>query len=88
MLQVAEANECKGIVTLSLDVVHEQCKDFEDARCLNAIIKGECALQVIRVQGPESVIGALASVAAHPYVLLRAAELRQVTCRQCSLTVL
>ena len=76
---MTQAEECKGIAILSFQVNHGQCKEFgEDARCLNAIIKGEHPLQVVRISGPESSIGALAAVAAHPYVLLRAAELRQV----------
>lgn len=78
-MQVAEADDYKGIATLSLQVDHAQCKDFgEDATCLNAMIKGKQPLQVIRIQGHQSVVGALAALAAHPYVLLRAAELRQV----------
>ena len=66
-----------AVVTLHVD--HAQYDMGREVQCLNAIIKGDIPLQVIRTTGPDLVIGALASMAAYPYVLLRAAELRQAS---------
>ena len=67
-----------ALVTVHID--HAQYDMGREVQCLNAIIKGDVPLQVIRMTGPDLVLGALASMAACPYVLLRAAELRQASC--------
>ena len=67
-----------ALVTVHID--HAQCDLGREVQCLNAIIKGDVPLQVIRMTGPDLILGALASMAAYPYVLLRAAELRQASC--------
>lgn len=67
-----------AVITLHVD--HAQYDMGREVQCLNAIIKGDVPLQVIRMTGPDLVIGALASMAAYPYVLLRAAEVRQASC--------
>ncbi|KAL0039521.1 hypothetical protein WJX77_000542 [Trebouxia sp. C0004] len=67
-----------GMALVTVHIDHAQYDMGREVQCLNAIIKGEVPLQVIRMTGPDLVLGALASMAACPYVLLRAAELRQV----------
>ena len=67
-----------AVITVHVD--HAQYDMGREVQCLNAIIKGDIALQVIRMTGPDLVIGALASMAAYPHVLLRAAEVRQASC--------
>ena len=57
-----------------------------EVQWLSAFIKGSVPLQsqsvplqVIRMEGPDVCIGAVAAMAAYPYMLLRAAELRRVS---------
>ncbi len=69
-----------GMALVTVHINHAQCDMGREVQCLNAIIKGDVPLQVIRMTGPDLVLGALASMAAYPYVLLRAAELRQASC--------
>ncbi len=69
-----------GMALVTVHIDHAQCDMGREVQCLNAIIKGDVPLQVVRMTGPDLVLGALASMAAYPYVLLRAAELRQASC--------
>ena len=60
-------------------VTHTGIEVGTEVQRLNALVKGDVPLQVVRMAGPDLIIGALAAMAAYPYILLRAAELRQVT---------
>ncbi|KAL0045486.1 hypothetical protein WJX82_007971 [Trebouxia sp. C0006] len=77
-VQKADDNMEGGMALVTVHIDHAQCDMGREVQCLNAIIKGDVPLQVVRMTGPDLVLGALASMAAYPYVLLRAAELRQV----------
>ena len=78
-VQKADANMQGGMALVTVHIDHAQYDMGREVQCLNAIIKGDVPLQVIRMTGPDLVLGALASMAACPYVLLRAAELRQAS---------
>ncbi|KAL0028314.1 hypothetical protein WJX79_009606 [Trebouxia sp. C0005] len=77
-VQKADDNMEGGMALVTVHIDHAQYDMGREVQCLNAIVKGDVPLQVIRMTGPDLVLGALASMAACPYVLLRAAELRQV----------
>lgn len=84
-LQVKEADPSFQAAVVTLTVSHADTDVGTEVQCLNAIIKGASAQQpgsvpvhVIRMQGPDMCIGALAAMAAYPHILLHAAQLRQV----------
>lgn len=79
-VQKADDNMEGGMALVTVHIDHAQYDMGREVQCLNAIVKGDVPLQVIRMTGPDLVLGALASMAACPYVLLRAAELRQASC--------
>jgi len=66
-----------GTIVITLQVDHAEVDMGTEVQCLNAFIKGDVPLQIVRMTGPDLCIGALAAMAAYPYILLRAAELRQ-----------
>jgi hypothetical protein len=79
-VQKADDNMESGMALVTVHIDHAQYDMGREVQCLNAIIKGDVPLQVIRMTGPDLVLGALASMAAYPNMLLRAAELRQASC--------
>ena len=78
-VQVEELDTEAGVAIITVHVTHTQIDMGTEVQCLNALIKQNVPLQVVRMTGPDLCIGALACMAAYPHVLLRAAELRQAS---------
>ena len=83
-MQVKAAEPHCQAALISLTVSHAETEVGIEVQCLNALIKATVLVQshpvllrVVRMEGPDMCIGALAAMAAYPYVLLRAARLRQ-----------
>lgn len=81
-VKVAEPHCQAAVITLT--VSHAETDFGTEVQCLNALIKATVPVQshpvllrVVRMEGPDMCIGALAAMAAYPYILLRAARLRQ-----------
>lgn len=84
MVQVKEAEPHCQAAFITLTVSHAETDFGTEVQCLNALIKATVPVQpqpvllrVVRMEGPDMCIGALAAMAAYPYTLLRAAQLRQ-----------
>ena len=82
--QVKEAEPHCQAAVITLTVSHAETDFGTEVQCLNALIKATVPvpsppvpLRVVRMEGPDMCIGALAAMAAYPYLLLRAARLRQ-----------
>ncbi|KAL3133860.1 hypothetical protein ABBQ32_008326 [Trebouxia sp. C0010 RCD-2024] len=82
--QVKEAEPHCQAAFITLTVSHAETDFGTEVQCLNALIKATVPVQpqpvllrVVRMEGPDMCIGALAAMAAYPYTLLRAAQLRQ-----------
>lgn len=83
-MQVKEADpHCQASI-VTLTVSHADTDMGIEVQCLNAFIKRAVSLQscsvplhVIRMEGPDMCIGALAAMTAYPNILLQAAQLRQ-----------
>lgn len=85
-MQVKEADPHCQAAIVTLNVSHADTDMGTEVQCMNAFIKRDVSLQsssiplhLIRVEGPDMCIGALAAMAAYPYILLQAAQLRQAS---------
>ena len=83
-MQVKEAEPHCQAAIVTLTVSHADTDMGTEVQCLNAFLKRGVSLQshsvpihVIRMEGPDMCIGAMAAMAAYPNILLQAAQLRQ-----------
>ena len=83
-MQVSDGRPSHEAAVVTFTVNHAEVEVGIEVQCLNSFVKSNVPLdsqsvllQVLRMEGPRMCIGALAAMAAYPYLLLQAAELRQ-----------
>ena len=83
-MQVRDGRPSHEVAVVTVTVSHAEVDVGTEVQCLNSFVKSSVPLashpvllQLIRLAGPDMCIGALAAMAAYPYLMLQAAELRQ-----------